>query len=155
MRRRGRSRRALQSALTRSSHCTPSPPSLHRASRTPGVLQKFPAFFLFRLGPREAFHAFFFKKTDARAFVDAVAEIDGYIPPAASLTKQTSTDNDSFPWHVYRRLFCTRTALHVRVRSTTPADASSGRYTTCMCDLLQMLAFFGFGTEMYFDFLWI
>jgi hypothetical protein len=66
-------------------------PALHSHSHTacsighrkPGALQKFLAFFLFRLGPREAFHAFF----NAPCFVDAVAEIDGYIPPAAQLNK--------------------------------------------------------------------
>lgn len=56
-------------------HAMPS----RQGIENPALCRSFLHSFCFRLGPREAFHAFL-----NPCFVDAVAEIDGYIPPAAS-----------------------------------------------------------------------
>ena len=82
---------------THTMHAT-SPVVSPSGIENPGALQKFLAFFLFRLGPCEAFHALFLNPMLCRR-----RRGDRWIYSPGSPAKQTSTGKDSFPWHVYRR----------------------------------------------------
>ena len=106
-------------------HLLPRPWIRHRK---PGALQKFLAFFLFLLGLREAFHAYF--KTSQ------VAGIDGYIPSSGQAAKTNlyaGKDSSRLRGGTLTvvAFLCTllstsSSSCYVHVRST--ADASSGRY---------------------------